>query len=221
MYRTDIDHSDGIDLEVARGTNLLISGPPMVGKRDLAIEVLSAGHRAGDGILLITTGDSTDRLVDDLDRRIASLDRDQVGVIDCTGSGKRRAIREITTHHVSSPGDLTGISIGTAKLLGQFATNDVEDVRHGLVSVSTLLQYIDLETVFKFLHVYTNRITDTGGFGVFTLDTGSHDPATVNTITGGFDAVVELRETDDGGREMWSRGLPEGSTEWRPFGESR
>lgn len=91
-----------------------------------------------------------------------------------------------------------GVSIGTAKLLQQFSERNVSNVRHGLVSVSTLIQYLDLSTVFKFLHVYTSRIEDTNGLGVFTLDSVSHDEQTVNTITSEFDCVIELRETEDG-----------------------
>jgi hypothetical protein len=126
-------------------------------------------------------------------------------VIDCTGREKQEAIRDITTHAVSSPGDLTGISVGAAKLLKRFSEHDIADVRHGLVSVSTLLQYLELTTVFKFLHVYTGRIATTGGLGVFTLNSSAHDQRTVNTVIGQFDVVIELRETEAGEREIRSR----------------
>lgn len=217
MYTTDLDHSDGAGPDIEPGTSLLISGPPMVGKRDLAVEVLSAGHRTGDAVLLITTGGRAERMIDEFEARVPSIDRDHIGVVDCTGRTKQQAIRDLTTHQVASPGDLTGISIGASKLLQNFADNDVANVRHGLVSVSTLLQYLELTTVFKFIHVYTGRIASTDGFGVFTLDSSAHDPETVNTIEGGFDAVIELRETDTGEREIRSRDLPGVSAEWHPF----
>ena len=117
---------------------------------------------------------------------------------------------------MASPGDLTGVSIGTAKLLKRFAERDVSDVRHGLVSISTLVQYLDIETVFKFIHIYTSRIEDTDGLGVFTFEDASHDPKTVNTITSEFDCVIELRETEDG-REVRVKGLPGASRQWHAF----
>lgn len=202
--------------ELAPGTSLLIVGPPMTGKQDLALDLLAAGLDGANGLLLVTTNKTASTCLDELEQRVPSFDRARVGVVDCSGSNQD-TIREITTQRVSSPGDLTGISIGTAKLMQQFGTHDIASVRHGLVSVSTLLQYLELDTVFKFLHIYTTRIADTQGIGIFTIEHGSHDSQTVNTITSEFDAVVELRETDSGGREVRVRGIPDAASDWHPF----
>lgn len=198
------------------GTSLLLSGPAMSGKRELAIQLLAAGHETGDGILCVTTSDNATTIVAELEEQIPTVDRERVGIIDCTGSTSRKAIEDIATEQVSSPGDLTGISIGTAKILQGFSNRDISKVRHGLVSVSTLLQYLDVNTVFKFLNIYTTRIRDTQGFGVFTIDTVAHDPQTINTITSEFDGLIELRDTDRGEREVRIRDLGGVSTEWQP-----
>lgn len=203
--------------ELPPGTSVLISGPAMTGKQELALRLLAAGHERGDGILCVTTGENAGTVLDDLEREIPTLDRNRVGIVDCSGSDHQRTIQELATERVSSPGDLTGISIGTTKLLQRFAEQDISEVRHGLVSVSTLLQYLELDTVFKFLHIYTSRITDTQGLGVFTLDSASHDKQTVNTITGEFDCVIDLRETDTGDREVRLRGLPNTERTWTPY----
>lgn len=118
---------------------------------------------------------------------------------------------------MSSPGDLTGISIGTAKLLQRFSNHDIAAVRHGLVSVSTLLQYLDINTVFKLLHIYTTRIAETQGLGVFTVDNAAYDSQTINTIAGEFDSLIELRDTDAGEQEVRIRGLNGVPTTWRPY----
>lgn len=208
---------DGTLTDLSPGTSVLLSGPAMSGKRNLAIQLLAAGHETGDGILCVTTSDNAAMVVDELEMHIPTLNRGQVGIIDCTGSTSQETIRELATERVSSPGDLTGISIGTAKLLQRFSKQDISTVRHGLVSVSTLLQYLDLNTVFKFLHIYTARIRDTQGLGVFTVDNAAHDSQTINTITGEFDGVIELRETDEGDRELRIRGLSGASTEWQSY----
>lgn len=216
MYDIDGVLPAGTTSELEPGTTLLIAGPAMSGKEDLAIDLLAAGLDEANGLLLVTTNENAEVCLDNLEQRVGNLDRDLVGVVDCSGSG-REAIREITTQRVSSPGDLTGISIGTAKVLQQFDQQDIQSVRHGLVSVSTLLQYLALDTVFKFLHVYTARINDTRGLGIFTIDNLSHDPQTINTITSEFDAVIELRETDEGDRELRIRGFSDVPTTWQPF----
>jgi len=203
--------------EVEPGTSLLIAGPAMSGKRNLAIDLLAAGLDGGNGVLVVTTNDSAAACIDELERRAPSLDRNRVGVVDCSGSSQQQAIRDIATRRVSSPGDLTGISIGTAKLMQGFTSQDVSSVRHGLVSVSTLLQYLDVDTVFKFLHLYTTRISDTRGLGIFTIDNASHDPQTINTVTNEFDGMIELRDSETGEREARVRGFPGGSNAWKPL----
>lgn len=207
---------DGTISEISSGSSLLIAGPALNGKRDLALDLLAAGHEKEDGLLIITTNKSGVNSIEELKQRVATLDMNRVGIVDCSGSDQQQTIRDIATQQVSSPGDLTGISIATAKLFQQFATQDIASVRHGLVSVTTLLQYLELDTIFKFLHIYTQRITATNGLGIFTIDNAAHDTQTINTITGQFDGVIELRETDAGERKVRIRGLPDAPSGWYP-----
>lgn len=203
--------------ELPAGTSLLVSGPAMIGKNELAIRLLAAGHEEGDGILCVTTSRNAASLLDEFEAQIPTLDRGLVGIVDCSGGDDQQTIKEIATERVSTPGDLTGISIGTAKLLQRFSKKDISDIRHGFVSISTLIQYLDINTVFKFLHVYTSRINDTKGIGIFVVDSESHDPQTLSTITSEFDGVIELRETDAGGRELRVKGFSETPGSWHPF----
>lgn len=203
--------------EIQPGTSLLIAGPAMSGKPDLALDLLAPGLDGGNGLLLVTTNETATAYLDRLERRVTELDQNRVGIVDCSGSSQQGASPNLAIQRVSSPGDLTGISIGTAKLMKQFTHKDISSVRHGLISISTLLQYLDLHTVFKFLHIYTTRITDTQGMGLFTIDDDSHDPQTINTLSNEFDGIVELRETETGEREIRLRGLADASNTWEPF----
>ncbi|MFW6435024.1 MAG: RAD55 family ATPase [Halovenus sp.] len=206
---------EGFREELPAGTNLGILGPTMSGKRSLALQLLAAGYQTGDGILCITT-ESAKTVYSDLDRYVDSLDRDRVGIVDTAGSDGQDLLNA-TTESVSSPGDLTGISIGTAKLFRQFERRGITDIRYGLVSISTLLQYLDSQVVFKFLHIYTKRIEETGGLGIYTLNDDSHDPQTLNTITGQFDGVIQLRESETGEMECRLRGFGKRPTAWKPL----
>lgn len=208
---------DGMMEELPAGTNVLISGPAAIGKQELAIRLLAAGQTDNSGILCITTSENAASLLDDFETEMPSFDRRRIGIVDCSGSSQRQAIEEIAIEHVSSAADLTGISVSTAKLLEQFSERDLSEIRHGFVSISTLIQYLDVDTAFKFLHIYTTRISDTNGLGVFTVDNVSHDPMELNTITTEFEGVLELREADSGEREIRSKGFAGTSREWRPF----
>lgn len=208
---------DGLMDELQAGSCILISGPTMIGKQELAVQLLAAGHDEGDGILCVTTSKNAANFLEMFETHLPTLDRERLGIVDCSGSEHQQTIEEISTEQVSSPSDLTGISIGTSKLLQRFSKQDISEIRHGLVSISSLIQYLELDTVFKFLHIYTTRIQDTGGLGVFTVDGESHDPQTTSTITSEFDGVLELQETDTGEREIRSKGFSDASREWRQF----
>ena len=216
MYDIADSLPDGIS-NLPEGTNLLIVGPGKTGKRDLALDLLTAGHERGDAMLFVMTRENAAELIADLDRRLAGLEHDHIGVIDCSGSEDREAIQDIATQSLTSPGDLTGISIGTVKLLEYFSDQSIRNVRYGLISITTLMQYLEPNTVFKFLHIYTQRISDTGGLGIFTIDDASHDSETVNTLVGEFDVVADIRETESGGREIRVRGVPEATRRWYAF----
>jgi len=51
------------DEEVEPGTNLLLTGPPLTGKRSLMMDVLAAGTERGDGAIVVTTKDGAERVL--------------------------------------------------------------------------------------------------------------------------------------------------------------
>jgi len=56
--------------------------------------------------------------------------------------------------------------------------------------------YADLQTVFRFLHVFTGRIQSVDGLGVFCIDSTSHDDQAMNTLTQLFDGVIRMSEDE-------------------------
>ncbi|WP_240334597.1 MarR family transcriptional regulator [Halorussus sp. MSC15.2] len=72
-----------------------------------------------------------------------------------------------------------------------------------LVSVQTLtilLEYVDFDTAFRYLHILTHRVQAADAIGFYQMDPDIHDEETINTLKTLFDAVVEV--SDDG--EEWS-----------------
>jgi KaiC/GvpD/RAD55 family RecA-like ATPase len=206
MYDVEAGVPREVVSELESGTNLLITGPPMSGKRELALELLTGGNGSGDGTVLVMTSESAAVVIEDLDRYYPELDWTRIGVVDCTGSDNR-TITDVATRSATSSRDLTGISTAAARLLQQLSDGGVSQVRHGLISVSTLLEHLDPDTVFKFLHIYLQRIVETDGLGIFTIDDTAHDPRVIDTLASEFDGVIELHGVDTGLRGMRIRGL--------------
>lgn len=141
-------------------------------------------------VITMTTGAET--VVRELERR--GVARDQIGIIDCTNSDSN--VEGVPVRQLNSPGDLTGISLEFAKLLGQESGNRSVRARVGVMSVSTALMYTELRTIFRFLHVFTARIRSGGMLGVFSLDPTMHDEKAHNTIRAVFDCEATVDEND-------------------------
>lgn len=196
------------------GTNLLIAGPTRTKKQVLALDVLAADDGVNQPAILVSTDTSANKLLEQFQ---TALDGDlpRTYVVDCTGNTDTAALPSgVHVEEVSSAGDLTGIGVGVAKSMQAIGDDAADGLRLAHISLSTLLQYTDENRVFEFCHVVSGRIAAANYLGVWTLSTDAHDPTTVNTLRGRFEYVAEIREADDGHRDMRVLGGPD---EWRQW----
>lgn len=200
---------------VEPGTNLLVSGPPMTGKQEYAVDILADGVLAGDGAIVVTTKDTAKQVREEYALRTDDEDP-LVGVVDCVT--RQQGNPTLTDHdlvrYASSPVDLTGIGIELSELLRDFyEERGVTRNRVLLHSLSTLLMYSNLQTVFRFLHVFTGRVQSADALGLFVIDDTGHDDQTMSTLKQLFDGALEVREDGDV-REARLVGI-EGGSDWR------
>jgi len=202
------------ETDVEAGSNLLVSGAPMTGKRELALEMLA--HGAAQGSIIVTTKDNAETILDSY--REHGGGNGQVGVVDCVTRQQGMGSEDESNYvrYASSPVDLTGIGIEISELLEQFYDDGMARNRILLHSLSTLLMYSNLQTVFRFLHVFTGRIQSADGLGVFVIDSTAHDEQTMSTLKQLFDGVVNVRESESG-REFRTSGVSGGQSEWTQF----
>lgn len=171
------------------GTSMVVSGDSVaIDSKLLDIVTPQSGERS----IVITMNMGASAVVDELLDRGAT--QDQLGLIDCTSRDEQ--VEGVPVQQLSSPGDLTGISLEFAKLLDR--GNESQPVRVGFESVSTGLMYTELQTMFRFLHVFTARIRSGDMLGVFSIDPGMHEAQDYNTIRAVFDceAAISGGETE-------------------------
>lgn len=102
-----------------------------------------------------------------------------------------------TVEHVETAADLTGLGITLSELLSHMSTvaaAEDQDVAVCFDSITSLLQYADLQATFRFLHVVTGRVKSAGGIGHYHIDPAAHDSQELATLMGLFDAVIEVAE---------------------------
>lgn len=195
------------------GTNLLLSGPAMSGKRGLLVELLARGERDGEGAVIVTSRDSADEVVGEYADAVGAAPG-FLRVLDCVSAQSGSTTDDERVRYVSSPGDLTGMGIEFSEVARNAGDAGVDRLRVGFDSLSPLLMYVDLQRLFRFLHVFTSQIQSQGWLGAFSVDPESHDDQTINTISQLFDGVVDVRVTDDGDQEVRVRGVTDTPTQW-------
>jgi hypothetical protein len=132
-----------------------------------------------------------------------------LGIVDCVSKqqGKNPAPGDDIVF-ASSPKDMTGIGIQLSEFLeGFYKERGVKRNRILLHSLSTLLMYSNLQTVFRFLHVFTGRIQSADALGVYVMDSTAHDDQTMNTLKQLFDGMLTVEERDGDESELRLSGL--------------
>lgn len=119
----------------------------------------------------------------------------------CIGDTMRSTSASATPVHTSSPTattvevvedptDLAGIGITVNDWLDRREDGDQPVVCFR--SLTELLEYVDLQAAFRFLHVLTGRIAAANACAHYHLDPGAHDEQAVNTLSNLFDDVVSI-----------------------------
>jgi len=102
---------------------------------------------------------------------------------------------DATVDHVGSPENLTRLGVRTTNRLEELEDN-IEDRRIVVCfdSVTELLQYVDVDQAFRFFHVVTDQLAESGALAHFHMDPQAHDDETVETITTLFDGVLSIED---------------------------
>lgn len=195
------------------GTSVLITGPPLTRKRELLLRLL--GGDADEAAVMVTTKMGAGSLLEQYRELNEGHDVDTTRVIDCvTKERGLGGVRETeTTQYLSSPRDLTGLSIALSGVLKEFY-RDGHRCRIGVHSLSTMLMYEDLKRVFHVLHVLSGQIESASWIGAFVIDSPSERELNITSQL--VDGVVETRETD-AGCEFRLRGLGGRGAGWQPY----
>lgn len=178
--------------------NVLLLAPPMEPHvEDGCADLLTVDSPADEDVLFVTFVQSPDQRLDAW-RRFTGGGRPAklgfVNVDDATRSAAAAAPAHegepLSIRSVSSPADLTDLGIKLNAYLTEWADDGNRTVLC-FHSVTTLLQYVDLQRAFRFFHVITGRIRESGARAHYHVDPSAHDERTINTLKTLFDGVAE------------------------------
>jgi len=198
-YRLGITELDKVLGEIQGGSNILLIGPAMCGKDALVYDILCAGLINGEGSILVTTEEMGGSVLKQFKQDELDTSMERVGIVDCVSASLGIEIADVeNVRMATSPLDITGIGVKISQFFEQFHMRDrVQKTRLIVNSLSTMLMYSNLQTVFRFLHVFTGRIKVADAIGIYVLENGMHDDKTVATLKPLFDGVIEIGEEGD------------------------
>jgi len=146
-------------------------------------------------------GDPADVIAVSLTRSAAEWLSRREAYLD--GDSTVRPIETGTSSHpeaatVESSEDLTGLEIALGDPLAAFEAAD-RPLTICVDSLTVLLQYVDLERAYRFLHDMDVRFGQAGALAHYHLDPGAHDEATLATLATLMDAAVGIETDPPGG----------------------
>lgn len=186
---------------IAGEPNVLFLAPTMSGVGPDACADCFVGEAVGDArVLAISYTRSADEVLESW--RNQSGGTPEALAVVTVGEMTRSAAVSAGTPEVGettavesleSPDDLTGLGIVIGQQLTRWEDGD-EPVYLCFDSLTVLLQYVDLQRAFRFLHVLSGRVAGFGVHAHYHLDPTAVDDRTVATVTSLFDAVVRYED---------------------------
>jgi hypothetical protein len=176
------------------GTNVLVLAPSLSDtKRTTCLNLLAPGELSQLDVLRITYSASPQELVeewlaehDDLPGRMGIIDvGDRAGMGSVDGGDLPDGV--FVTD--ANPNDITGLGMRLNNYL-----NDVSDESQLVVcfdSLTELLQFADVQSAFKFLHMFAGQLRQVDAIGHFHLDPGAHDTQVISRLKPVFDDAID------------------------------
>lgn len=200
-YKLGIPGLDQAIPQVRGGTNFLVVGPPQSGKEVIVHNATYAGLTEGEAAILVSTGLSGEDAWRWFQANGMDLEpaKGRVGIVDCVSQTIGLSVGDTERiKRVSSPVNLTGISVAITGFFEEFwMKRGIRKARLSIHSLSTMLMYSNLQTVFRFLHVFTGRIKSADALGFYVIEEGMHDAQTLTTLKQLADGIIEVKIEND------------------------
>ncbi len=199
-YTLGIKELDNAIEGIRKGSNIMLIGPPMSGKEVILNHIMYHGAvRNDNAVITVTTNRSATQILEWFKENKLVLPLSRIGIIDCVTKSLGGAVVENENIKIAgSPVDLTGIGVRIGQFFDDFfMKKNIREVQLHINSLSTILMYSNIQTVFRFIHVFTGRIKATGALGIYVIESDVHDERVITTLKQLFDCMIEIKSEND------------------------
>ncbi len=198
-YFLGLDKLDENIKGIRAGSNIMLLGPPMSGKETIINNIVYNGLKEGEAAVIVTTREPGENVLQWFEYNNLEIPLEHIGIVDCvTKTLGVPTADTVNIKRASSPVDLTGIGVKISQFLEDFwMKKNIRKTRLCINSLSTMLMYSNIQTVFRFLHVFTGRVKAAGAIGIYLVEDGMHDDQAIATLKQLFDGVIEVKQEED------------------------
>jgi len=177
-YKLGISRLDELIGDIKSGTNIMMIGPPISGKDDIANIIAYQGLLDANAAVIVSTREPGNNVLEWFERYNLDVPMDRIGIVDCVtrtlGFG---APDTDNIKMASSPVDLTGIG----------------------VKISQFFEHFWMEMHLRETRLCINSfIKAANALGIYVIEEGMHDEKTIVTLKQLFDGMIEIRESEEG-----------------------
>ncbi len=193
-----------------RPGSLLVQGPPGAEKDVLLLQFAAEGLRAGEGVLIILSSKSPARFLRELQRLGVKpevpLQEGRLKILDWY-TQQEQAVGEVADVGgiVTVPSDPPALSTALSRIL-----TSSELLRGGRATVDLLPNTLSPEALNQTVALMGEAravVQALGMVGLFVLDKGQHDSATLEVLQANMDGVVDIERGLEGGKQVRSIAL--------------
>jgi KaiC/GvpD/RAD55 family RecA-like ATPase len=178
----------------------MLIGPSMSKKEVILHYIMYHGTAINENaVMTVTTHESATQILGWFKKNKMVLPLSRIGVIDCITKSIGGTIFETENiKFATSPSDLTGIGVRISQFFEDYLIKKkILKIQLHINSLSEILMYSNIQTVFRFMHVFTGRVKAAGALGIFVIDSGMHDDHTIATLKQLFDGIIEIKEENE------------------------
>ena len=206
MSSPSIATPDSLLERVGDASTVLLLAPSLDSyDNDACHDLLTITEPTQENVLSVTFTQSAHDRVDLWDEHIDERPA-QTGIISVgeimrsttanASTTSQQSVGPLVIETVPDPSDLTDLGMTISSFLSEWDGNGNQTAAC-FHSITPLLQYANVQRVFRFLDVLTGKFESSEVVAHHHMDPNAHDQQAISTLTPLFDAIVERDENDE------------------------
>jgi KaiC/GvpD/RAD55 family RecA-like ATPase len=178
------------------GSNVLIHGPPFVGKEVMVNQFMAEGLKKGLPVLWVLTDKTPHDIREEMNYVLSGYEEyEKLGLVKYVDSYSR-SMGETTddpyTIYIDEPTDHDTIMDNVEKIVKVYKDKH-ESYRLAFRSISTLIAYSDPNTAFRFLSPFCGRRKRDKAVALFTVEKGVHGEQEIQMLGSIMDGMIDFK----------------------------